>query len=436
MLSPLVSEADPVASSEGSIDPLGMAAIAENLAVRLVPGVRERQSHPRYLTAIAASTVVCSAFDEDMVATDEVSEPWQVFEWYMVEGLVRQLEVAEIRGLPGRFKAEQAIRDEVPLSAPRYLKTPRVFGFHGVYRVLAQDLDIVDGGRLGEFGYELVQAWAREQGLEGFAGSADGPGQQWRRLLMDAVTDGLAQGAVARKGGWQGWSFFTEHLAPYVFGNEEAKLIARALAAQGHGYRDVIVDFLVSSKGQETIRERDYVSERSFHAALLPDVHDELRGLLEAIMAYEQLARLLQDAFDDCLYAMTMKRGRTYLPDLTSLPCITPALERVPALYQELIGQLSPYGQVERFRLTFEDVADALPLEDWIERLLSHHQMAQRRKPPGGKSPWFERFDDGSYVIRPGYRRYEGGRRDQEYAHGYRTVPLWSFAQDLGLVES
>jgi hypothetical protein len=49
---------------------------------------RERQVHPRYLTAIAVSEAACSDFGEDEIAGDGVSEPWNVFEWYMAEGLV------------------------------------------------------------------------------------------------------------------------------------------------------------------------------------------------------------------------------------------------------------------------------------------------------------------------------------------------------------
>ena len=68
---------------------------------------------------------------DDIVARDGVTEPWLVFEWYVVEGLVRTRGQTpkDIRGLPGREKAAQAIADGVPLSAKRYLKTPSVFGF-------------------------------------------------------------------------------------------------------------------------------------------------------------------------------------------------------------------------------------------------------------------------------------------------------------------
>ena len=53
---------------------------------------------------------------------------------------------------------------------------------------------------------------------------------------------------------------------------------------------------------------------------------------------------------------------------------------------------------------------------------------------PAGKAPWVEQFDDGSYIIRPRYRVEQGGRHDDSYVHAYRTMPLWSFAQELGLV--
>ena len=53
---PNLSDYDPIKSAEGALDPLGLYAIADNLAIKLVPGIRERMSHPRFLTAIASSS--------------------------------------------------------------------------------------------------------------------------------------------------------------------------------------------------------------------------------------------------------------------------------------------------------------------------------------------------------------------------------------------
>ena len=132
MLIPFLSEADPRESTEGSIDPLGTYAIDDAIAVKLVPGVRERQQHPRFLTHLAVSLSLTAEF-EDRPIGDEFTEAWQVFEWYVVEGLVRRAtDKSKLRGLPGQEKATKTIQDKVPMNASRYLKTPSAFGFHGI----------------------------------------------------------------------------------------------------------------------------------------------------------------------------------------------------------------------------------------------------------------------------------------------------------------
>ena len=53
-LAPFLTEKDDVESGEGAIDPLGTEPLADRLASKLVPGVRERQQHPRFLTCYAS----------------------------------------------------------------------------------------------------------------------------------------------------------------------------------------------------------------------------------------------------------------------------------------------------------------------------------------------------------------------------------------------
>jgi len=62
--------------------------------------------------------------------------------------------------------------------------------------------------------------------------------------------------------------------------------------------------------------------------------------------------------------------------------------------------------------------------------------LHQAKKPPDGKNPWFDRFDDGSIAVRAAYTREKGGRHDDQYVHYYRTRPLASFAVTLGLLPS
>ena len=114
----------------------------------------------------------------------------------------------KLSGLPGVRKTRDCLRDRLHLSAPRNLKTPTVFGFHGVYRVLADNLNIIRDGFLGDVGYELLTTWEKEQNLAGFFNSDHGPGANRRQQIQSAVYDGMQKGSTARSGSWDGWSFF------------------------------------------------------------------------------------------------------------------------------------------------------------------------------------------------------------------------------------
>lgn len=434
VLAPLLSEKDPVEMAEGGIDPLGTAALADALAMRLVPGVRERQQHPRFLTAMAVAAEVCNSFEEEAVAADGVSPPWQVFEWYLVEGMVRTAENAQRIGLPGSLKAARAIGDGVPLSAKRYLKTPTIFGFHGVYRQLARTLGIEEGDRLGEAGFELLSIWSREQELESFAGSGNGTGKAIRDQLRDAIKAGLEKGATARNTTWSGWRFFSQHLAPSQAKPKEAEFIAAALLNDPKGFRREIMEFLVSKEGREIWETIG--SEREFYLALRSTAGPELRAMLDAIDAFEIFARLCQDAFQESLVEMTRQGGRKTSPKmLAALSSVQLATDRVPEAYADAAEKLAGVGEAARSNESFAPLAERCGAEEWVERLLDHHCRTQRRKPPNGKQPWFERFDDGCVIIRPMYRTDAPAARDESYVHLFRVRSLWQFSLDLSLVK-
>ncbi|NSW58643.1 MAG: hypothetical protein HPY44_21735 [Armatimonadetes bacterium] len=429
---PYLSEYDPVESAEGSIDPLGLYPIADSLATLLAPGVRERQQHPRFLTAMAVSHEICSVYDEEQLAADGVTEPWLVFEWYMVEGLVRTLKGEALVGVPGRDKAQAAIRDGVPLSRTRYLKSPANFGFHAVYRRLALELEVELAGGLGETGHQLLTAWAEEQDLRGFFGTSAGPGRKWRERIQAAINDGLAKGATDRSGSWEGWGFFGKHLAHTVVPPREAHVIRDALCRRGSGHRATLVDFIVSPQGRQLLTGG--ISERRVHEALLPSADGDLRSLLETIGAYERFARLLTDAFNDCLHEMTPQVKPISPARLGQAKSVHLASERVPDCCTELQERLETFRLAGDFVTRFGDFSHELSPGDWVGLLMDHHDRTQRNKPPNGKAPWCERFDDGSFMVRPQYRRDEPSDGDEEYVHQYRTRPLWSFVRDLGMV--
>ncbi len=430
---PMLSAYDPTTNAEGALNPLGLFSIADAIGVRLAPGVRERQSHPRFLMTMAVCAHVCAGFDEDRVAADNISPPWLVFEWLAVEGFVRSAgQSSDYVGLPGSYKMEACRESDTHLSAMRYLKTPKVFGFNGVYRLLARTLDIFDDrDRLGETGYELLRVWEKEQGLEGFVSTGGGPGADLRSMLVQAVSDSLDHGVVSRTAGWAGWRFFGDHLRHNRIPGEEARFLWNTLTANepSSATRAEVLGFLASPSGAAAWQG----SERDFHRFMIADASSGLAALLHAADAYERFSRLLDDAFESCLYSMTRKAGKTSPQELAAARPVRRAADQVPSLYGETADLLEPIGLAESYDRAFSWTARNLKPDEWAARMLEHHIEVQRKKPPHGKNPWCETLPDGSYLVRTAYRRPEPPTETEEYVHAYRTGPLWSFAADLGM---
>jgi hypothetical protein len=62
---PFLTSYDPPGTSEGTLDPLGLYQIADQLAVQLVPAVRERMQRIRFLTAIAVGTLITEGIEDN-----------------------------------------------------------------------------------------------------------------------------------------------------------------------------------------------------------------------------------------------------------------------------------------------------------------------------------------------------------------------------------
>src|SRR5215204_169995 len=159
---PFLTSYDPPGTSEGSLDPLGLYQIADQLAVQLVPAIRERMQRVRFLTAMAVGTIVNEGLEDDPQNKD--ASPYLVWEWLITEAFVRsQIDETSTRGAPGTLVAKRAVDQRGYLDARSYLKNPRIFGFNGIYKRLALQLKIVNihlgPGPKAE---ELIDAWARD----------------------------------------------------------------------------------------------------------------------------------------------------------------------------------------------------------------------------------------------------------------------------------
>jgi hypothetical protein len=164
---PFMTSYDPPGTSEGTLDPLGLYQIADQLAVQLVPAVRERMQRIRFFTAMAVGASVTEGLEDNPSQRD--ASPYLVWEWLVVEALMRKMrDDSSIWGVPGTLVARRALDQYGYLDARSYLKTPRIFGFHGVYKRLAIHLGLVDVHLgPGPNADGLVDAWARGLGLTG-----------------------------------------------------------------------------------------------------------------------------------------------------------------------------------------------------------------------------------------------------------------------------
>ena len=199
---PCMTAFDPPANSEGTLDPLGLYQIADQLATMLVPAVRERMQRIRFLTPMAVGALVTEGLEADPEQPD--APPFLVWEWLVIEAFIRAIDDGDrLLGVPGGRVTQRAINDLGYLQSRSYLKTPRVFGFHGVYKRLAIHLGLLDVhmGALSEC-ERLVDAWAHDQGfgsLRGFRTTRE----DWRTAVERSLVPCRTRPGWAKRDDWK-----------------------------------------------------------------------------------------------------------------------------------------------------------------------------------------------------------------------------------------
>lgn len=427
---PFMTLPHPVVSGEGALDPLGLARAGDALADWLVPGMTARMGRPRFLTAMAISAAVCEGL-EDRTARDGVTPAYLVFEWLLVEAFARAAARDDVLRTPGIEKARTALLRQIPMSASAYLKTPSVFGFHGVYRRLAVATDIVDEDvRLGENGYRLLKAWERDQGLEGFVEGKIGDGL--RGVLRSAIEDGLANGYVSRSGAWQGWQFFAKYLTPARIGRNEAETLRGIMVDARGETRGELFDLLREHNAGIEAEDAD---EATIGKMLLGEASRDLTLRLKAIFAFERFAVAVETAFDLLRYLSSQNPAKAlsvqaYASDrvvtkiATQLRGLLEKTARAVESAPPRVGQ--EFGLLEQ---AFESVAMAKEL---YAAILERHARVQKEKPPEGKREWFEHSADGGVMVRTPFRLIEQPELHDAWNRPYRLHALRSFREDLG----
>lgn len=428
---PFLSDYDPSVEAEGSIDPLGLLPFYERLADRILPAVTVRMGRPRFVTVMAVTARVCSDWDGDALAADGITAPWLVLEWYVIEAFVRNRErLKEQYGIPGMQKVARGLRDHRFVSASNYLKTPTVFGFSGVFRRLARYLRVLtEDLRLDDAGYELVDAWSRDQGLSGFLDARSGPGADFRERLRRAVQQGMRKGHTAHQPG-EFWQEITERFDPARAGRNERRVLLDFIAQRSGNPEDVrwIIDALKAAKPPFT-----YFEEPGFLRRLARKVPQELRERLTAIDAYETFCRPITDAFDWVRHLSTAAHGGPVGPDeFSGVPAAAALVQATTTNLRraaEHAHLLEWEPEIGAMLARFEYVNDA---RDLFNSVILHHKTVQREKPPDGKRAWLEEARAGAYAVRPAYTVPEPPEARSPYVHEYRMPTFHGFLKDLG----
>lgn len=429
---PFVSVADPAVGDEGALDPLGFATIADRLADWVLPGMTSRMARPRFLTAIAVSAAVC----EGCPSGDGVSAASSVFEWLVVEGFARKAERENVRQTPGIEKVSTAVKAGLRMSAKVYLKTPSVFGFHGVYKRLAQDVGLVDNElRLNyENGYQLLRVWEREQGLEGFADGRGSVFRGWR----DAVREAYEAGHSTRSPTWSGWEQLARHLAPLRTCEREDQFLWQLLVDPTLDpkvdKRGEILNLVAKPRCRAAIT--DSASDYDSVACLMPLSSLELAQRWRVIQAFESFASPLDDAFHRLQLLSTNSGSQPVsASDFANQEETRFFAEQLPSRLSAAVTMMadapSPLPDIfARIASTFENVVTA---RDLFEAILKRHADVQKAKPPPpGKREWFERAADDRVMVRPPYRRTDLPPVIPIWRRPYRLrTAVRSFCDDL-----
>lgn len=419
---PFITQSDPDRAGEGSLDPLGLFGIADQVATSLAPEVTARMSRIRFLTAIAA----CSHVVEDplgLMAADG-TPAYLAFEWHIVEAFARKPPESGSEAIPGIGKARARLRvKQRHLDAGSYLVTPKVFGFHGVYKRLAKDLEIVDDNLLlMPRGTELLSVWEREQDLEGFTTRRRGTaGGRLAEKLSGEVRRGLAEGGVRMSPSSSWWREISRVFAPGGAGRRERRKLWSWLVDEHPVRKELAV--LVANDRDATTSEREVVE-----GLLRGPLSSELRDRLQAVVDYESMAALLDDLFR-LLRSLASQRSPSAVTvaEAAAHPAAVAAAETLPGAVTRARDSLAQMELDLLLEHHLGQFAVRTTPHELVEAILDRHDHVQDAK---AKRPWFER-DDAGFRVR-GIGRFDDPWEPRvEYLHPYRIYALRAFARDL-----
>lgn len=421
---PELSAYDPPVAGEGGLDPMGLAAISDRLADRLVPGLRSWMRRVRFVTAAAVGAMACEMLADEL-PTDGISTPAICFEWLVIEAFVRRLSPQEVPpGVPGSQKARAVVSRKQRLSAGTYLKGPSVFGFNGVYKPFAVDAGVLGAGLdPGPRCAELVRAWEVEQGFGGFTDDVPGTGgSRLRGHIRDSVRAALREGRCTTNPGSWVFGRLAASLHPDGAGPGE-RLTLRSLIISGeHETRAELAAHLATVEGE--------LYEAELLDAVRPSCSTALGGIVDAVAAYERFAALVDAAFHTlCWASHSMGAQPLTAHHIEAHEMIVRCARELPGRYRTAAEQMAAIGADSGLEERLGEFAIPRTQTGLFDLLIEHHERVQAGKPPNGKRPWFEPLRQG-WVVRSPYGTADQPELGDWFVHPVRVAALRQFLED------
>lgn len=421
---PRLSMYHPATGGEGSLDPMGLAALSDRIADHLAPAVRSRMLRFRFVTASAVGAMACDGL-EDVIATDGVSTYALAFEWLTIEAFARRIPAHELpAGVPGSRKARVVLANNQRLSAATYLKMPTVFGFVGVYKPFAIDAGILTQSLgPGPRASELVKAWEADQGRSGFVDSSPGSdGERLRHAIELQVRQALQTGRCTTSNHSPVFRALAESLRPDKAGPRERDALRHFILDERYPVRAELARHLGDVDAD--------AGEAEMLSIIRPRASASLRSIIDAVIAYERLAISLDALFRTLIVASYAAGARPVTgKDVRRDTRVTTCARELPSLFADAAEAIRPLGLEVELESKLGAFSSPLGPEALAELALTHHEEVQAAKPPTGKQPWFERLPAG-WVIRKPYANREAPKLDGSFVHPVRVAAVRRFLED------
>jgi hypothetical protein len=182
------------------------------------------------------------------------------------------------------------------------------------------------------------------------------------------------------------------------------RAVLRSLVMQSeHESRDELAGLLAATAIEVGPNEAQLL------AAVSSQASPPLTSLITAVVAYEELARLIEATFRTLCAVSYSLGARPMTPgDAQRHHVIERCATELPDRYRAALEALAAVGMEPELEERLGDFGLRRSAADLVELAMRHHEGVQEEKPPAGKRPWFEPVRNG-WIVRG--------------AHGARVAP-------------